>query len=106
MRTSIGARIRVLGLAQGFWALADQGVVSLGTFLMSILLARHLAPAEYGIYALIFAAIFFFNGIHMSLVTYPLSVSGATVDTERLRHITNGSVGLLTPHWLRPPLLG
>lgn len=92
MMASIWERIRALGLAQGFWALADQGVVSLGTFLMSILLARHLPPAQYGIYALIFGAIIFLNGIHRSLVTYPLSIDGAGIDSSGLGRLAGTSL--------------
>src|SRR5688572_33477070 len=35
------------------WALADQGVVSLGNCATSVLLARSLAVAEFGIFALL-----------------------------------------------------
>jgi hypothetical protein len=66
---------------------ADQAVVSLGTFLTSIALARGLAPAQYGVYAAVVAAMLFLNGIHGSLVASPLSVRGAAAGPAGLaRH--------------------
>ena len=39
------------------WTILDQGVVSLGAFLLNIVLARHLPPAEYGMFALIIGSL-------------------------------------------------
>jgi O-antigen/teichoic acid export membrane protein len=74
---------RGLGLAlnlQSFWAIADQGVVSLGNFLTTIILARSLAPAAYGLWSVIFGLILFLNVLPASLVNYPLSVRMAARD--------------------------
>ncbi len=71
------------------WAVADQAAVSLGTFLTSIALARRLSPSDYGVYAAVVAALLFFNGVHGSLVTSPLSVRGAAAGAAGLaRHAT------------------
>ena len=78
-------RLHRLGLRQGSWSFADQGVVSLGNFLTHILLARILSPTEYGVFALIFGVLLFLNSIHASLVTYPLSVKGAPTNKGVLR---------------------
>ena len=59
---------------QGFWAIADQGVVSLGNFLTTIILARALTPAAYGLWSVIFGSILFLNVLPASLIIYPLSV--------------------------------
>jgi O-antigen/teichoic acid export membrane protein len=56
------------------WTLADQAVVSLGTFAINIILARQLAPAEYGIYALIYGTLLTLQLLPGSLFYYPLSV--------------------------------
>jgi len=68
---------------QGFWAIADQGVVSLGNFLTTIILARTVSPHVYGIWTVIFGLILFLNVLHASLITYPLSVRLASRDTEK-----------------------
>ncbi len=65
-------------LKTGSWGLLDQGVVSFGNFFTNILLARHLSPALYGIYGLIFGILAFFNTLHGSLIAYPLSVEGSS----------------------------
>ena len=54
----------------GLWSLADQGAVSLGNFLTNILLARALAPAEYGIFALVFGLLLALSSIHAAVVIY------------------------------------
>src|SRR5271170_6186042 len=62
---------------QRFWAFIDQGVVSLGNFMATVMLARALKPGEFGIFALLFGSILFLNTVHAALVTYPLSIFGA-----------------------------
>lgn len=78
----------------GFWALADQGVVSLGTFLTSVLLARTLAPAEYGAFMLIFGTVLFLNSVQGSLIGFPLSIKGATADRDGLQQFTSTALAL------------
>src|SRR5213075_2031677 len=65
---------------QSFWAIADQGVVSLGNFLTTIILARALTPAAYGLWSVIFGLILFLNVFSASLINYPLSVRMAARD--------------------------
>lgn len=88
----IKERLRALVNGEGFWALADQGVVSLGTFITNILVARSLPPAEYGVYALIFGILLFLNNLHASLITYPLSIKGATADKTGLSCLATSSL--------------
>ena len=79
-----------------FWALADQGAASLGTFLTSIILARSLPPTEYGIFALICGVINFLNSLHSALVIVPLSTKGAWVEEHEIRRMTAASLILTT----------
>ena len=65
---------------QGLWAIADQGVVSLGNFLTTIILARALSPEAYGVWTVIFGLMLFLNVFHASLIAYPLSVRLASRD--------------------------
>lgn len=69
------------------WALADQGIVSLGNCATNILLARSLAVAEFGIFALLLEAMLFLNSLQAALVIYPLSVRGAILDRDGLRRL-------------------
>ena len=48
-------------LQKGLYAVLDQGLISGSNFLLTILLARWLAPEQYGAYALSFAIFVFFS---------------------------------------------
>lgn len=82
------------------WSLADQSVVSLGNFLTNVILARKLAPHEFGMYAILWSIVFFVYGAHGALVTYPLSIRGATTRNDGLTQLTtfclwtSGGIGL------------
>jgi len=89
---SLGRR-RSLKL-QGFWAIADQGVVSLGNFLTTIIVARALSPQAFGIWTVIFGLILFLNGLHGSLITYPLSVRVASLDDGDVGQLVVASLAL------------
>jgi O-antigen/teichoic acid export membrane protein len=88
-------------LKAGSWSLVDQGVVSLGNFLTQMLLARHLSWSDYGFFALVYGVLFFLVSSFGSMVTYPLSVKGASVDLGGLRRLVGGSLwfnlGLVLP---------
>ncbi len=88
------ARLRRWGLGLALWSLVDQGVVSLGTFLLGLVLARSLPPAEYGVYALVWGALLFLRGFHTSLVTYPLSVDWAKTEQGKRKVLVGGSLAL------------
>jgi O-antigen/teichoic acid export membrane protein len=79
---------------QGFWAIADQGVVSLGNFLTTIIVARAVSPGVYGIWTVIFGLILFLNVLHGSLITYPLSVRLASLDDADVGQLVVASLGL------------
>ena len=78
----------------GVGSIGDQAAVSAGNFLTSVLLARALAPAEYGVYALLFAFIIALNGIHAALVTYGLSLHGAAQPQRILERLCGQSLAL------------
>lgn len=79
---------------EGLWSLADQGAVSLGTFVTNVLLARALAPADYGVFALIYGMLVLMNSYHSCAVVYPLSLSGAPGTIEELHKHLRRSVWL------------
>ncbi len=78
----------------GFWAIADQGVVSLGNFLTVIILARAVSPELYGVWTVIFGLMLFLNGLHGSLITYPLSVRLASREDEEIGQLIVASLSL------------
>ncbi len=90
-------------LSRGFWGLVDQAVVSLGTFLLNVLLARHLPIEEFGVYALVLGVLLFLNALHASVVVYPISLKGAAADQAGLRRHAGGALSaiaiLASPLW-------
>jgi O-antigen/teichoic acid export membrane protein len=70
-------------LRPAFWSLVDQGVISIGTFLLNLSLARQLDASEYGIFALLLGAYFLAQHFNASLIYYPLMVRVAGREEER-----------------------
>jgi O-antigen/teichoic acid export membrane protein len=94
-RGTITNQLKAIPLIESSWALGDQALVSVGNFLTLVLLARKLPPTDYGIFALTYGMILFLNSIHSSLITYPLSVHGASSNGDELRKMA-GRALLLT----------
>jgi len=87
-------RLSSLVEKQGFWAIADQGVVSLGNFLMTIILARTLSQEVYGIWTVLFGSILLLNVIHYSLIVYPLMVRASSPDEVKAQQFVTGALVL------------
>ena len=86
------ARLERASARRGVWALADQGAVSLGSFLTAIIVARSFSPADYGVYALTLGVVLLFVTFNAALVTSRLSIEGAGVDSRGLARLTGASV--------------
>ena len=63
-------------LRKGSWAVADQGLFAGTNFLVNILLARWMTPAEYGAFTVAYATFLFVAVIHTGLFTEPMLVFG------------------------------
>lgn len=88
-RPSLRDRVAALWNSRSIWAIGDQGVLSMGNFLCSMLLARHLPEAEFGVYALVVMTIIVqLNNLHIALVGFSLTVRGATLEEHALRQLT------------------
>jgi O-antigen/teichoic acid export membrane protein len=74
------------------WTLADQGMVSVGNFLSGVILARHLPKTGYGAYALLLETMLFLNTLQSAVVTYPMSVRGATHEPHQVRRFASASL--------------
>ena len=72
--------------------LLDQAVVSGGNFLTTLVLARTLVPAQYGLFSLLFLSLFGINTCHSSLVVYSLTLRGAVANSRDLRRLTFASM--------------
>jgi O-antigen/teichoic acid export membrane protein len=80
---SLAARVGH-GRLSTLFSLADQGVVSLTTFLTGVLVARFASKEELGLYAIGFSCVLVAGNVQQALVSLPYMVHGAKVpEAER-----------------------
>jgi O-antigen/teichoic acid export membrane protein len=77
------------------WTLIDQGIVSLGSFIVNVFLARQLAPTEYGTFALLWGGLLVLQMVNSSLILYPLSVKLVVTQGEQHNRLLGTSVALV-----------
>jgi O-antigen/teichoic acid export membrane protein len=75
----------LLWASKGGLAVVDQGLISGSNFLLGILLARWLAPDQYGAYALAFSAFLLFSFLYHSLLLDPMAVFSGSAYSRCLR---------------------
>ncbi|MCX6026925.1 MAG: polysaccharide biosynthesis C-terminal domain-containing protein [Chloroflexi bacterium] len=76
-------RLRSWG-ERGSIALFDQGVFSGSNFILNILLARWLAPSDYGAFAVAYSVFLFLSGFHNAILLEPMSIIGPANYADRL----------------------
>lgn len=81
---------------KGGLALLDYGFYSGANFLLGILLARWMAPEQYGAYALAFSIFILVTFLYQALLLEPLSVFSGTTYRSNLRGYLKSNVWL---HW-------
>jgi len=84
-------------VTKGGLAVVDYGLISGSNFVLGILLARWLAPREYGAYALVFSFFILVGFLYQSLLLEPLSVFSGTLFFDNLRGYLKTT---LTIHWV------
>lgn len=83
-------------VAKGGLALLDYGFYSGANFLLGILLARWMAPEQYGAYALAFSIFILVTFLYQALLLEPLSVFSGTTYRSNLRGYLKSNLWL---HW-------
>lgn len=63
-------------IKKGSWSVVDQGLFAGGNFILNILLARWLEPAEYGAFTIAFTVFLLLGIFHTALLTEPMLVFG------------------------------
>jgi O-antigen/teichoic acid export membrane protein len=63
-------------VGKGSLAILDQGLFAGSNFLLNVLLARWLEPADYGAFALVFSVFLLFGVFHTAILTEPMLVFG------------------------------
>jgi O-antigen/teichoic acid export membrane protein len=71
-----GAKVKVAWVGKGILAVLDQGLFASTNFIVNILLARWLSPAEYGAFALAFSVLLLVGFLHTACLTEPMMVFG------------------------------
>jgi O-antigen/teichoic acid export membrane protein len=86
---------------KGSLAIADQGLFAGSNFLLNVLLARWLAPADYGAFALAYSVFWLFGVFHSAILTEPMLVFGPGKYRERfpeyLGILLRGHFALMLP---------
>src|SRR5690348_5940364 len=59
-------------------AVADQGLITSSKFLVALVLARQVSPAEYGAYAVAFEVFLLLAAVYLAFILEPLSIFGAS----------------------------
>jgi O-antigen/teichoic acid export membrane protein len=89
---------RLLSWAKkGGFAVLDQGLFSGANFVVNILLARWLEPAQYGIFVLAYSVFLFLGVIHTAVLTEPMVVLGAGKYAEKFREYLG--ILIIYGHW-------
>src|SRR4029453_14738287 len=78
------------------WTLIDQGVVSLGNFLLNVLLARTLVEEDYAKFALFPGALSILRNINYLFISYPLSLRLSVASDEERAGLLGNTVLLAT----------
>jgi O-antigen/teichoic acid export membrane protein len=95
-------RYRYSGI-KAFWALGDQGIVSLGNFITNLILAQRLPLAELGLYGIVYELSLFLNSMQAAMILFPLNVKGAVAEEDFFTRLAGRSIICTL---LLAPLLG
>jgi O-antigen/teichoic acid export membrane protein len=63
-------------LTRGSWAIFDQGLFAGANFVLNVLLARLISPADYGVFSVSYALLLLAGTVHTAFLTEPMLVFG------------------------------
>lgn len=89
-------------IGRGAWAVVDQALFAASNFGLNVVLARSLGPAEYGAYAVAYAAFVLLGTFHTALLAEPMLVFGTGKYHQRLPAYFQS---LLFHHWILSALI-
>ena len=96
LRGAVGARLRgfVAEAGRRFgWGLADQVFSSLTNFALTVLVARSVGTAAFGVFGIAFTIYLAAMGITRAALTSPVSIRYSTRSEEEWRHATRSATG-------------
>lgn len=78
----------IAAMRKALSAVVDQALVSAGTFVLNVLLARFTTPTDYGIFVLCFSGIVLSTELQNAVITEPMMVFGsARLEGDRSRYL-------------------
>ena len=81
---------------KSYVALIDQGLASGANFLITVLLARQMIPAEFGVFVLTYSILLFIKSLQMALITQPMSVLGVPLEGREVqKYFSSLTIGQL-----------
>lgn len=69
--------MKTFAFGPAHWALVDQALVSVGNFLVGVLMARSLSAHDLALYSLAYTTVLGLSTVHRTLVSQPMNVLGA-----------------------------
>jgi O-antigen/teichoic acid export membrane protein len=82
--------------ATAVWSIADQGIISAGNFLTTIVLARYLAPEEFGCYVLLLASIVVLQIFITQTLFFPLTICIQNADSKEQEKLLSANLAIAT----------
>ena len=79
------------------WAIVDQALFGLSNFVLNLLLARWLAPSDYGAFTLAFALFLLVGVLHSAIFIEPMLVFGGDRFKSEFHHYM---ATIIAAHWL------
>jgi O-antigen/teichoic acid export membrane protein len=81
-------------LLSGAWAAADQALISGTNLFTMLLMARAVAPSQFGTFVLAYAGLWVFQNVQRALIVEPLNVLGAKKEGSDYRRYVTSSAAL------------
>ncbi len=78
-------------LTSGAWALFDNTLISGTNFLTALLMARAVAPSQFGVFMMAYAGLWLLQNIQRVLIAEPMSVLIAKTDGDEYRSYVSGT---------------
>jgi O-antigen/teichoic acid export membrane protein len=83
--------VRFGSVIAGAWGLLDQAVISAANLVVLVILARSLAPHDFGAFTLVFGAMLIANYAQTAFVTQPHNVIGVALSARKYRAYTRSA---------------
>ena len=81
-------------LLSGGWAIADQAVISIANLFTTVLVARAVAPAQFGEFVMVYTTLWLLQNVQRALIVEPMNVLGANKEVADYRRYVTSTAAL------------